>query len=712
MNNELPRSEHQLFSELASLCLSPGYAHTIAYFCFRDNLIQYSDEVPPDDMSCMSSGECLSRAEISTLIGLMIKGPIDYTIPAPPVMQDYIIRTDQLLAELHKVMSFEPFRGQDWKRIVDEGHSPLQDGIAFREPIFHGGESAYYFQYLDLAGRKYKADNAWLTANKGFSIEAAQSVVRVARELQCEKLSTQLAAMQQLPPSEWSTLPAHLLTSAEIVKRSGIAQHIVTRVLDAFALPTSEINENFTALSEFNISNALPLLRLNQSEFLLFQPYSLAEALYESPFYWMSSDKAYRATAMNNRGRFAEGFATDRLNGVFGSLHVHTNVDIYETKGNRLGEVDVLVIYADRAIVLQAKSKRLTLEARKGNDQALKDDFKKSVQDSYDQGHLCASMLSDMRFKFVDPTGTELEFDRGFKEIYILCLVSDHYPALSFQARQFLQYRETDIIKPPLVLDVFALDAMTEMLKTPLYLLSYLHRRTLYADRLSALQELTILSYHLKQNLWFEGTPGKFVIAEGHSADLDIAMSARREGAPGKTTPEGILTYFSDTALGRLIEDIEARADPRMIDLGFLLLMLNGETMADTNSGIELAVSRARCDGQPHDITVCLGDTGLTIHCSDWSTAESAAALKNHCERRKNMEKADSWFGICLGSRDARMRFGICLDYAWRQAPTFMSKPIANTKTVSGSQPEDRKVGRNDSCPCGSGIKYKKCCLE
>jgi preprotein translocase subunit SecA len=25
---------------------------------------------------------------------------------------------------------------------------------------------------------------------------------------------------------------------------------------------------------------------------------------------------------------------------------------------------------------------------------------------------------------------------------------------------------------------------------------------------------------------------------------------------------------------------------------------------------------------------------------------------------------------------------------------------------------EGKKVGRNDPCPCGSGKKYKKCCLE
>lgn len=24
----------------------------------------------------------------------------------------------------------------------------------------------------------------------------------------------------------------------------------------------------------------------------------------------------------------------------------------------------------------------------------------------------------------------------------------------------------------------------------------------------------------------------------------------------------------------------------------------------------------------------------------------------------------------------------------------------------------DPKVGRNDPCPCGSGLKYKKCCLQ
>ena len=31
---------------------------------------------------------------------------------------------------------------------------------------------------------------------------------------------------------------------------------------------------------------------------------------------------------------------------------------------------------------------------------------------------------------------------------------------------------------------------------------------------------------------------------------------------------------------------------------------------------------------------------------------------------------------------------------------------------LSKRQIDRRKVGRNDPCPCGSGVKFKKCCLK
>lgn len=40
-------------------------------------------------------------------------------------------------------------------------------------------------------------------------------------------------------------------------------------------------------------------------------------------------------------------------------------------------------------------------------------------------------------------------------------------------------------------------------------------------------------------------------------------------------------------------------------------------------------------------------------------------------------------------------------------AVEFMKK--VRTKPIVRDYP---KIGRNDKCPCGSGLKYKKCCLR
>ena len=37
-------------------------------------------------------------------------------------------------------------------------------------------------------------------------------------------------------------------------------------------------------------------------------------------------------------------------------------------------------------------------------------------------------------------------------------------------------------------------------------------------------------------------------------------------------------------------------------------------------------------------------------------------------------------------------------------------KEIYHEQKISGTVRKDKKVGRNDPCPCGSGKKYKKCC--
>src|SRR5438132_1253649 len=82
-----PREEHEIFSDLAALCTSPGFAHAIAFFCYRDNFVRFGKELTPDDLAHLYSDSGLIRTEISTLIGLLARKPIDYTLPESTVIQ-------------------------------------------------------------------------------------------------------------------------------------------------------------------------------------------------------------------------------------------------------------------------------------------------------------------------------------------------------------------------------------------------------------------------------------------------------------------------------------------------------------------------------------------------------------------------------------------------------------------------------------------------
>jgi hypothetical protein len=300
--------------------------------------------------------------------------------------------------------------------------------------------------------------------------------------------------------------------------------------------------------------------------------------------------------------------------------------------------------------------------------------------------------------------------------------VSDHYPALSFQARQFLKYKTTEAIKAPLVCDIFLLDSITEMLESPLRCLSYLELRALAGDSIMLSHENTALGYHLKQNLWL-GEYDFMQLDDSVAADLDVAMAVRRDGIDGERTPSGILTQLRDLSVGRLVYEIENSSDAGAIDLGLELLKLSGDATRDLSAAIDRVASDAAKDLKAHDATILFGktDSGITIHCNDLPDIVAAPKLRRHCELRKYSQRAARWFGIAVLPRTAALRFGLVFDYAWEGDSELdkivdkMPKPIsmkAFRKFIKTGSSHRRKVGRNELCPCGSGRKYKKCCLN
>ncbi|WP_365977203.1 SEC-C metal-binding domain-containing protein [Thiobacillus sp.] len=74
-----------------------------------------------------------------------------------------------------------------------------------------------------------------------------------------------------------------------------------------------------------------------------------------------------------------------------------------------------------------------------------------------------------------------------------------------------------------------------------------------------------------------------------------------------------------------------------------------------------------------------------------------------------------------MSSTGRDVRFGISLVFPWIQEENMdektkgMQAPVPIDQALESlmrGRTREKKIGRNDPCHCGSGRKFKKCCLN
>lgn len=709
-----PRTERAIFDDLVKLCTRPGYVHAIAYLCFRDNVIRYARDVSGKDFAKMRSFERLIRNEINALIGCMVKADLDWSLPDPAALTELIEFSDSLLSEYHNRMTADAYAGMS-AEAIQSGLDPTSTGEALREAVFYAAESAYVFQFRDMACERYGKDSEWLEGQKGYSPEDAREICRALFASQNQIITTTLEGLKNKPPSEWTVLEAFRLDIDDVAARCGKTKETVSRFLTAFTYQNENGHEGYSLIDDFNQLAVTPILQAPDGALYLLQYYPLVEAVYDSPFYWFSEDKEYFPTASENRGEFTEKFLTERLISIFGKESVFANVDVYEGK-HRVGEMDCLVLFGEYAIIFQAKSQRLTLPARKGKLEKLKDDFGRAVQKAYDQAVTCARTIPKEGVRYVCPDGREPDLSQ-IERVYPVCVLADHYPALAMQARSFLRSTTDSLLGAPLVCDLFLIDVATEMLPSPLRFLSYITLRAQFGEKILVTNELATFGYYLRQSLWVDDAHDMLLLDDSVASDLDAAMTVRRDGLPGNDTPKGILTKLQNTRLGKIVAEVEHDPNQFSVGMGLSILEMGEESVRKMSSALDLMIRDAGRTGKHHDLTIPLDhrDAGLSIHVNADPNQEGSDKLRSHMLYRKYAQRAGKWFGLLLEPMTGRPRFGAKV----RSPHTFDFELEAITAKAAPLQQLDelpaqfakRKIGRNDPCPCGSGKKFKRCCL-
>ncbi|AOL95170.1 SEC-C metal-binding domain-containing protein [Porphyrobacter sp. LM 6] len=714
--------EEDIFTQLELLCREPGYIHALCALVFRDNVVTFGETVTKEDYQRIYHPERLIRTEITVLIGLWLRGDRSIEHPGAKKLRDMMEKSDRLLHELHAAMiapTHRDFMAALQSRAAGNGvESPMGSGSAMREAIFYAAESAFPYQYTDFAKARYREDRAWLMENAGFTIDDAATFISELIDWLADTLQGNVEKLRSTNPNYWTFIDLFCFTIEDAVSFSSLDKIVVEKIIYKFSVPDDSKNENYVSAFARNQAAIFPFIRLNDGRITMLLEYVGCEAIYASPAYWMREDLDYLAVASENRGKFAESEAVRLLGRAFPEGSIFRNVIFRKTKKKIAGELDALVIHGRRAFMIQIKSKGLTEGARAGDEIKISKDFEEAVQKSYDQAVSCVKAAKSGLNVEIDSIIVDRDIFKNVDEYYPICISSENYPSLSHQVSQFLKTENFEELMSPIVLDIFTLDVITEFLRTPLYVSDYLCKRARLLDNIIASHELNIFGMHLKNNLHIEDNVTLMMVEDDFVLEIDIALNARRRGLPGKDTPAGLLTRDLDNPLGRMLQKVDTSERADVHQLGEFLLSLSSQAWDSANKWIERAIREAQRDSNNHDVTIPLsdGNVGLTVHCNNLSDDDAFRKLVNHVEMRKYIHKAGRWFGVCMDPSSSQVRFALGRLGKWKFDPTLddeaKSLKVRSVPRWVGPGNERMKAGRNSPCPCGSGIKYKRCCLR
>ena len=368
-----PRPEGEIFEDLRALAQSEGALHEISSLIYRDHLVtvdQYEARVV-DDAEYRWSTSKLNKNEMLLFFGLMVQSPTEHTYLVQSGGDGFLERADALFREFHDrvIVDFASTFDGEARDVVEQ-----KDffGLFGREAIYYGAEGLYLHQLLNFSRNRYREDTEWLLRNVGISIRPILDITKFI----LDRINFQMTVMGHLRKDGREVSKADLTNSLLIPKEDvkGKFGDKADAFFEKFVTPITSANEGFTDPFAINAVALAPIIELGDHLYVPIQ-YRLCESIYESPFFWMMADKEYEDIHAQHRGMFLERTAADILSRVFGDQHVYENVVITRNGRDRAGEIDVLVVFDEFVIVVQAKSKRVTLKARAGDSEALKADF-------------------------------------------------------------------------------------------------------------------------------------------------------------------------------------------------------------------------------------------------------------------------------------------------------------------------------------------------
>lgn len=643
----------------------------------------------------------------------------------------------------------------------------------FIEPIFYSGDGIYDFQYLEYLDKKYKYDEKWLNENTNFYFNEVIEIANRIKSLHKEKFQkvnflslqenkekfknklkksksisnrqieqnfeelismlefyqffelfdSESDLMEKLTKKEvsekgWNSFYKGLLNIFCIKKTDFSDNKKISNFIENFAIPVDSVDRNsqFQNIGDFNLFSAKPIIPLGTEIFFIPISFSLLEAIYESPYYWMLTDKKYKDCLALNRGKVGEEITYEILEKIFGEERVFKSVRIESRKGYDDTDIDVLCILGSIALCVQVKSKKLTQLSRQGNFEQLRKDFKGAVQDAYNQGLVCRERILEKKATFYNEKNEKINLLEGIEDVYLLVVTTENYPTLTHQSSTLLDKKENNPF--PLVVTIFDLELIGHYLDKPYDFLYYVRQRIDLMESYYAEEEMHFLGYHLINKLWKSPEYGYVMITSEYGQLIDRNYYPFKIGLETSAKSDKIKNRWKNDDFDILCREIELLNTPKTTDVIFHLLDLSQESRENIVTHIKLAKSKTSKDYKQHNFSIVSGPVrssfGMTyISWNNNDIASLSNRLYIQSRGRKYKSKADFWVGFGSLKDSGKMVDTLVFSSEkWKYDKELEEEVqiLFGGKNNGTPMKLGKKVRRNEFCPCGSGIKYKKCC--
>lgn len=761
------KNREEIIQKIKNLIKQKWYIYALCLILFEDQheVVEYIDKV---DLM-----QKISVKEFAFLLGFLIQDEIDFSIPdSPDKLIEMKVKTYELLEELHKTF-LEVFVERLEKDMSKSPEKRMNKKDFFwsweimTEGIFYSGTNVFDFQYLEFLETIYKNDEKRLLNNKDLDLHNINNIINEIDNIRMKKSKKvnlnvkyhKQEIIDKCPQDEIDNFVKDFLPKLELYQyvelffedtilednqmhltpREQWRNNFYNNLIDLFVIKISDlptnlntqsffknfsvspklgINSNFWDIGDFNIINSSPIIKLDEDKYFIPSSFLLTEAVYETPFYRMMQDKDYKDTFSINRWLVGENLTYNMLKKVFWEKNVFKSIKVQslltETSTKKIKDetdVDVLCLLWNKALCVQVKSKKLTELSKQGNDSQLQKDFKGAVQNAYEQGLICHKNILNKNCKFIQENGDELKLNNQIADCYIMCVVTNAYPSLTFQAHSMLEKNDNDPF--PIVINLFDLDILTYYLQDPYDFLYYIRQRSDLAQYPLAQEEIEFLGYHLMRKLWKIENSDFLIIDPSFGQLISKNYIAHKLWMP--LTDDDLKKQYCNPDREQLLNNIKKYPILETPDIIFTLLDISWDSRNDLINFIKTTIEKTKLDDKIHDFRLPYENFWITFMSFPSNNLEE---LRTKLDLIANKWKFQCKFSKWIGFWKLKDFSDDLVDMLWYNDSTYKYDEELDEfyKNSGCGIPIDLKtwlkIGRNKPCLCWSDKKYKNCCWK